>query len=711
MSMKKLVLLLTLLAVCSGVLADISISEPLELYNLGDRLYVDLGGLRGAENGNLDIDLVCENSSINLVRIPARAFAIDEDQEYSIPYKILNWEDLGVSSLKDDSDGISLHEIVGTCQVVAELGGDVISSKTFEVSDEVVVAVSLDKTEYNPGEAVSVKIEAIKSNGAVVNGFVEGFNASFFSKAIEGGVVEETFNVPETAEAGFYNLNIHVYDVGSGGILNEGFRTVSYGVNQVATSLILSLSDISVIPGENFSIGIEVFDQSGVEMGGSVFVKIISPSGDEIENIVQAGEFVLVDFDSNSSVGTWEIVSMFDELMQSREFEMMALQKVEFDFEDSVLIVKNVGNVLYNKTIDVNIGEDVMTLDLKIGVGEIRKFSLEAPMGEYDVVVGDGDYEVTRQVLLTGNAVAVSDFKSVGVFKNYSVVWIFLIIVLGGIGGILIMRYRKTRTVGEEGSLFRKCVERIKSRMKRKIGEKVPDRVKSHMDDSLNFTKKSPAVQGLDVENYSGKDKSMVDFTKKGSFRAESALVLKGEKHMSAVVALSIKNYGEGLSDVAKQGLVEIIENSKGKGLIDYRNEYIFIVFSPLMTRTYKNEGLAVRCGMKILESLKNYNKKFKDKVEFGIGIHVGELVASKESGKLKYTGIGNTISFAKRMSDVDSGKVVASEAVRKKLLRELKVVKGKAIGESLTYIVTEVRDVTQDQEKLKALMKRSKNF
>ena len=135
------------------------------------------------------------------------------------------------------------------------------------------------------------------------------------------------------------------------------------------------------------------------------------------------------------------------------------------------------------------------------------------------------------------------------------------------------------------------------------------------------------------------------------------------------------------MGDIAKENLHKIVTGAKGKGLIDWRGEYIFIVFSPLVTRTYGNEALATKTGMAILQELNNHNKKFKDKIEFGLGVHSGELVASKVGGKLKYTSIGNTISFAKRMSDGDSGKLIVSEAVRKKLMRDLKDVKGKAIG------------------------------
>ena len=85
-------------------------------------------------------------------------------------------------------------------------------------------------------------------------------------------------------------------------------------------------------------------------------------------------------------------------------------------------------------------------------------------------------------------------------------------------------------------------------------------------------------------------------------------------------------------------------------------------------------------------------------------------MIASKVDGKLKYTSIGSTISFAKRISDSDSGKILVSESIRKKLLRDLKVEKGKDIGENQTYELIEIKDRSGDAARLKDLMKRTGN-
>jgi hypothetical protein len=110
MKYKLIFTFLSLIFLINFSLAQLTISEPEEVYNLGDKLYVSLEGIRGSDEGNLNIDLVCNNQNYNLLRISARAFSKDRDQYYSIPYKTLTKEDLEINNLQ---------EIVGTCKIIA----------------------------------------------------------------------------------------------------------------------------------------------------------------------------------------------------------------------------------------------------------------------------------------------------------------------------------------------------------------------------------------------------------------------------------------------------------------------------------------------------------------------------------------------------------------------------------------------------------------
>jgi hypothetical protein len=198
-----------------------------------------------------------------------------------------------------------------------------------------------------------------------------------------------------------------------------------------------------------------------------------------------------------------------------------------------------------------------------------------------------------------------------------------------------------------------------------------------------------------------------MDLTKKKDIGgAESSLVLKGEKQSSSVICIRIKNHSS-LKVSAKDALINIVGENKNKGLVDWKGEYVFIVFAPISTKTYNNEVLSSKVGFEILKNLKEHNKKFKDKIEFNMGIHSGEMISSKDEGKLKYTSIGNTVSLAKRISNLGEGGLFVSSDIRKKMMRDLKVVKDKEIGKIQIYEVKDIRNREADKAKLKDLLKR----
>lgn len=699
--MRNEVFLLALIfAFAFTVSAEIELKEPAAVYNLGDQIPLEVSGIIGSEKGNLNLDLICENYSSNLVRIPARTFELGKEQSYAVPYKIINQEDLEL----DD-----LNRILGTCFITAVLGGGFDSTEKFTITKEISTKASVDKLEYNPGEAVNLKIEATKANGNPLEGFVQASNASQFIKEIENGFLEESFEISPTAEAGVYVLNVVAYDLGDNGVLNQGEANLNFLVRQVPTSLVPSISSNEIMPGEKLKIGVDVFDQSGVKMNSLVNLKIVSSDNQEIEKTLSSGEFIDLEFPSNASAGNWKIYSSLEELIEERDFEVAAIQKVELNIEDNVLTVTNVGNAVYDKVIQIKIGEETKDLELKIGVGESRKFSLKAPDGEYDVTVGDGENSVNKHVLLTGRAISVKDLESVGIFKGYSIVWIFLILVLAGLSFVLFKRSQKTKIlrVNDNQGLFSK-IRGAGGVFTKKVGDSVPVTMKKNFGESVYGTRKSPAVHSLD-DNHSHEDKTMLDFTKGKTDKAEATLVMGGEKYPSVVISISVKNFA-GLNDITKQELKKLINEKKGLGLVDWRGDYVFIVFSPLVTKTYHNEELATKIAFDLVENLKAYNKKFINKITFNIGVHSGELITSKDKGKLKYTSIGNTISLAKGLSDSESESLVVSDEIRKKMLRDLKVEKGKEIGKYQAYVVKGLKDKVNDEVKLKELLKRVDN-
>ncbi len=676
-----LVCIFCLMFAASVISARMAITEPSSAYNLGDKLYVSLGGIQGTGSGNLNIDLLCSNQTINLLKISARAFSATQEQSYSLPYKELTKEDLEIMNTRD---------ILGSCQLTASLGAEQTTTRMFTITDSISLSNRFDKITYNPGDLISVSVEATKANNQPLNGFLETSGAADINKEVINGKATVTFSMAPDTKAGDYNLDIFVYDKGlSGETLNQANSSSMFKINQVPTTIQLGLSNNQLVPGEELSISADILDQTGDKIIGTVSLTTNSSNVREMRSVnVNPGEFAKIKFATNATPGLRSIHAKFEGIQQIEEFEILTLEKVEFEFIDKVLVIKNVGNVPYTKPVDVNIGEGLQTVQTNIPVGGEQKFNLKAPDAEYRVVVTDGQTSAERNIPLTGKAISVRDITDGSVFSDYAIIWVFLILVLIAAAAIILLKMRK-RPMNLKDSMMKN--------------------VPAKFSDTLNFTNKSPEAQSLYHSGDGTEDHGIVDLRKPRMVGAESALVLKGEKTPCAVVCLYVKNYSA-LKQSASQELVRVVELAKEeKGLIDWKDDYVFAIFAPIATKTFNNESNAIMAGMGMFERLKEYNKKFRDKIIFNIGITSGDLVASPEGKMLKYTALGNTIALAKRISASAEEQLLVTDIVRNKLMRDVRADKVSDIGKVAIYSIKELKDHTQNRARLDDMMKRMK--
>ena len=266
--MRKLVIMLISVMLLGLASAAITLNDPASTYNLGDKLYVSASGIVGADSGNLNIDLVCGTTKVNLVKISARSFDSTGEQTYSIPYKILSKGDLEIEDFS---------KILGSCKVLANLNGQSVSTKDFVITDDIGVFANLDSTDYNPGENIQLTIKANRADGTLFNGFFQITGSTEISGVIKDGISTQVFSMLETTSAGVYDLNLVVYDTDNDGRLNQGEIPIKFIINQVPTSITSSISNVEVTPKEELTFGAEVLDQTSEKIKGSVSLQIISP--------------------------------------------------------------------------------------------------------------------------------------------------------------------------------------------------------------------------------------------------------------------------------------------------------------------------------------------------------------------------------------------------------------------------------------------------
>lgn len=648
---KELIAIMIIIFLVSFSPAKITLLEPEEIYNLGDKLYFSATVTSASELGSFKVNLNCKNAT-TIIKIPARSFPLNEEYVYSLPYKELTKLDLEIENLES---------ITGRCNLFASMGTDSVSTKEFTITDNINLLAKFDKSNYNPGEPITLDVEATKANGKLLNGFIEGSDSYSFTNVVSDGIATEVFSLSENVEAGRYNLNLIAYDKDSNNeIQNKANQSISFMINQVPSFIDVSLSEIEINPEENFTISAEIFDQSGKQMAGTISLILVSPENIEMQKTIESGDFIEVIFETNETAGKWKINAKFEDVIEEKEFKINKYQKIEFTFlDDSIILMRNIGNTIYNKTIEILVGNSTQVIDgLKLGLNEERKFKLSAPDGNHEILISDGESKSSGTFFLTGSVISIDDLSNMGIFKNYFTLWAFLILII--IAGAIVWFIRKKKT------------QKTKSAPKR--------------------------------ENHPEKKVNVIE---KNSNQAESTLVLSGQKQNSSIISLKIANYNS-LKENAKNELSKILSVAKAKkAMIDIKEHHILIIFTPSITKTFENEKVASKIGKKIGEDLKHYNKKFSEKIEFGIGINSGEIISMIENKKLKYSGIGNTISLAKKMSDIGQNKVLISQNLRKKIMRDVKAIKISNIGKTEIFEVEKITDKEANKEKLQDLLKR----
>ena len=130
------------------------------------------------------------------------------------------------------------------------------------------------------------------------------------------------------------------------------------------------------------------------------------------------------------------------------------------------------------------------------------------------------------------------------------------------------------------------------------------------------------------------------------------------------------------------------------------------MIFAPSRTRTFKNEKSAITLAEEIRKILETHNKMFKQKMDFGISINCGNIVAGNVGNEFKFMSLGNFSSLAKKLSSVSEGGVVLSSDLKNRIMSEIKTEKKSSEGLDY-YVLTEVKDRSKSEKFIKDFVKK----
>lgn len=633
------------------------IQNPSPLYNLGDIVTVPVKITSSAEViESFTINLVCGNNTEKM--IVSEPVLVNGEVEKNPPIKLTTGF---IGNLK------------GTCNLKYSFSSSVKSTNNFIISDVINVDILSSEREFSPGQEIIIEGQAKKENGQVVNGFVganllrdsESKNV-FSSDTIKDGIFTLKLSLPKATASGQYILKVNAYEKDSKGeITNNGFEDYGIFVKQVPTNLEIFIENPDVGPDEILRVKPILHDQTGQTMSSATQVTILDERGRTVEKRdVTTDEFFEVNIPYNQKPAQWTIKASSNELSSELAFNVMAVEEIKTEIIDDTLIITNVGNVPYTKTVTVKIADQSLSIDVDLNAGESQKYSLSAPDGTYNVeVVVDGTSSTSENIPLTGKAVDVSE--SGLMLENNTIIWIIIILILAFFGTKLFRRWQKKSFFGyiPSPSAF--------------ISKKEP----------VNLKKSSLITRN----------------------KAEMELSIKGDQQDISLVCLRIKNIDklrESKTDYEPvlQSVIDLAES--GKAYVNGAQENIFFIYAPIKTKTFRNEKTAVDLAQKTAGIINAYNKLAREKINFGLSVNHGIIVANAQSSVLKFMSLGTLMNSAKKLASSSDGEVLLSDQFRAKIGSEIKTQK-KDINGVEAYTIRETRYDERSNEFIRKFMDR----
>ncbi|MBI5803168.1 hypothetical protein HY448_00600 [Candidatus Pacearchaeota archaeon] len=647
-----LALVLAFLLVSTASAELIVNEQPKEIYSFGDKitLPVTITSSKGVYD-YLQLNLICD---AKIKELSKSEISVNPNEVVKIEKSILL-----ISKF--------IGNLSGACQIKGYLEdnpADYFLTNSFTISKSITVKIdNATQTNYNPEEKITVHGTATKQNGESVNGFVElnvitnnsKLNQTF-QDVVNSGEYSISFTIPKDMKAGDYLLRVNIYEKDPlGEKSNAGFSDLNIRIAQIPTSLGILLDNASVVPGTSLRGKIILYDQTGEKISSTAIMTIKNKNNKILEqkeiNIDEIFEFPIAYYEAPNE---WSVVAISNKLTTESKFMISSKEDAKVEIINRTAMITNTGNIDYNKTLLVKIGENATEINVYLKVNETKKYLLGAPDGEYNVEIKEGDDGVvmaTGSVLLTGDVVSVKELTGLGVIKKYPLAWIFIIVVLGFASYILFKKSYKKNFIGY-----------ITKRR-----EKTPE--KTH-------PKKSEAIF---VEP---------------DVKAEVSLSLKGEKLKASILCLNVKNTSRISNNESIQDLfTKINAIAKEFKAVVYENQnFLFLIFHPITTKTMRNEMPALKASLEFSNIIKEHNKLFKEKIDFGISVASVEMIANIQNRKMTFTSFGNSMTNAKKISSLTGSEIGIEPEVKEKLIEDIKVEK-KVVNGVTFYTLKEIKD------------------
>ncbi len=393
MKIKKVyvfVVLMFILALSVSVVqAKIILNSMGEQYNLGDKLSQTMSVMT-VDNfqGFLRASLFCGDRETLLFYSPIST-EMNKEKKFSFEF---------------------VASRAGSCYIQATLEKgsivDLAQTQTFEITSEIKIVPSLNKQFFMPQEELKISGRVSMVNGAVFNGAAKIIlDSKEYSTVVSKGSFSEPIILEKNIAPGQHILVMQLNDDKG----NSGLSEITFEVGVVKTALIIGTDRDSVVPGEIIEISPVVVDQAYNPISEPISVKIMRVDSGAFgfqKTVILFNEVINTTNQTNDSyAGLVQYRFSLDASPQDYIIEasgagftvqkiiyVPVVEKISYEVVNSILIIKNIGNVVYQRPIELSFimgdikVDKIINPKIKVnGQLEYPLNELETPQGEYEL--------------------------------------------------------------------------------------------------------------------------------------------------------------------------------------------------------------------------------------------------------------------------------------------------------------------------------------
>ncbi len=365
MQMKYLMLLGLLLVPVT--LADISLTTDLkDEYNLGDSIIASFDIEADDDMDALfKINMVCESFDINY-------------------YTLLINIDASEKAVINPPPIRAIKRMKGACRLralVETLDSSVLEdyqSDKFEITDQLALDADIANTTALPGQTIEIK-------GNVYASF-DNFDGLFALISFDG----EQYNL--SVDDTQFDSEIPVKgDIGTGEHLlflemidsfgNNGDMKFYVNVNPIPTNIGIDINKKLFRPEESLKIKAALHDQAGERIIDSVInVQLSKGKNIVFTKSVFSNQEIEHVFSKYADPGKYEIKTTYDNIGSEVSVIVEEVKKLDVNLEGHIVHVSNIGNVVYNEPISLNLlgqdNKDMVDVQINLAPGESTEVDL-----------------------------------------------------------------------------------------------------------------------------------------------------------------------------------------------------------------------------------------------------------------------------------------------------------------------------------------------